>query len=262
MPGRTLASRWSLRTCRILNSLKAGRKVSGSPFRRSTSKTRRGGMQGSLLSHSFMKALRKWRRFLLWELSVLVRVCLQGNVGAERTIRLQASSHETGICESQNAPACQPGGFRTSLNKTVGQQWCRVCLSKLASRNPKRIPWPGSPALRTAFLESLPRQGSDRVQARSHSSFIASGVFPGTPHSRYQGLPVEASVIRFAHPCGAALSGVPSLRSVAARFQRFTSPWVKSRPGGRFSLLNEGSGSTPWSTAAFVQQAELPTNPR
>ena len=182
MPGRTLASRWSLRTCRILNSLKAGRKVSRSEFRRSTFKTRRRGG--------------------------------------------------------------------------------RVYLSKLASCNPKLIPWRGSPALRTAFLESLPRQGSDRVQARSHSSFIASGVFPGTPHSRYQGLPVEASVIRFAHPCGAALSGVPSLRSVAARFQRFTSPWVKSRPGGRFSLLNEGSGSTPWSTAAFVQQAELPTNPR
>ncbi len=35
----------------------------------------------------------------------------------------------------------------------------------------------------------------------------------GTPHA------VGASVIRSAHPCGAALSGVPSLRSVAARLQ-------------------------------------------
>ncbi len=89
------------------------------------------------LSHSFMKVLRKRRRFLLWELSVLVRVCLQANSHFRANIRLQAGSHETGICESQNAavkscfakqrnpPACQPGVFRTSLSQTVGQQCSR-----------------------------------------------------------------------------------------------------------------------------------------
>ena len=78
-----------------------------------------------LLSNSVMKVLRKRRRFLLWELSVLVRVCLQANSPFRTNISLQAGSHGTGICESQNVavkscspkqrnpPACQPGGFRT-----------------------------------------------------------------------------------------------------------------------------------------------------
>ena len=87
-----------------------------------------------------------------------VGVCLQANSRFRTNIRLQAGSRETAIFESQNAavkeplnnslrtqrllescspkqrnpPACQPGGFRTSLNQIVGQQWQRAVFWYIA----------------------------------------------------------------------------------------------------------------------------------
>ncbi len=99
---------------------------------------------------------------------------------------------------------------------------------------------------------------------RAQAALLRNGLCcEAFPHIRYEpqkGQVCHAPLFGSLRLSGKLLLPKPSRRSVArGAIPALNFARVKSLSGGRFRLLHEGSGSVPRPTAAFVQQAELPT---